>query len=624
MKEFSPPTNSSKKNEKIGSTKSNNDNNNDNNNNNSAKESPMISFGETTLLLYTWEESLSESGLLQQHYYEFSYDSDDDDDEDEDDSDNLEGCDNIKKSLFQYSIAESRSSSSCSATATTATPSIEVKISNRQKHKCGINVAASFIVDYLLRHKEVSKHEIDIVAGMIVLGKEIDVSSTKGKIFLRKVKNHDLQFAEMAFMSAWKVKDLGGDRIDMETAVVATLACRGFRYLRNMSFTENQLIKISDYTARSAMNQLLSSSSSSSVELPTAAIHNDKKKKDNIDSSRNKNNQLFHQFMKPMINMKQDLFKKTKLHNNSINHKIDDENNANNNDNSIIAMNMCHCIFMDIFACDTIIADLDKNNNGINPIIVQTQTKEELSLSFQKLKMNKNLNKKIRHAKGIECATDIIIKNVVHNNQITHTPDIINTIVIALVTGQQIDINNVNAQSNINQSLLVQRMLKRIKEHDYRIAESAFVTAVKIKQLGGNIMSIYSAIVPTLATRNLRSFRNITIEKNQVDYVAEKTAKSIMPTSSIEFIESFNNHKKDNVDHHPSISLSTSDITPHEKNINEIKPTSPMLPSQCLLPSSSSATSSSFHFKQAPSIEATVSEFAIETEISCTSFDFLQ
>jgi len=86
--------------------------------------------------------------------------------------------------------------------------------------------------------------------------------------------------------------------------------------------------------------------------------------------------------------MKQDLFKKTKLHNNSINHKIDDENNANNNDNSIIAMNMCHCIFMDIFACDTIIADLDKkkqrnksdtcaNTNKRRVIIIISEAKNE-------------------------------------------------------------------------------------------------------------------------------------------------------------------------------------------------------------------------------------------------------
>ena len=352
--------------------------------------SPVISFGQNTILFYdkidTWESGTEE---LNEPFYNFSCDSSDDNY----DSDNLKDFENIKKSLF-YTV--NSASSSSSTIATSATPSIEVKITNRQKYKCGINVAASFIVDHLLRYNEFSKNEIDIVTGMIVFGKEVDITSTKGKKFLRKVKNHDLHFAEMAFMAAGKVKDLGGNKIDMEAAVVATLACRGFRYLRNSSFTENQLEIISDWTARAVMNKLDNDESDirQDQEIKEALPFPSKNKTRNAKIKRN----LFHKI-------------KSFCHEKST--KLPDEENLHAKRqicNYNLLLSKCHVIFMEIFSCDTFIADLNAERyyicNGFNKnneIITMKQNSDEATklAQYKEQWIINNLDKKMRYAKMI-------------------------------------------------------------------------------------------------------------------------------------------------------------------------------------------------------------------------------
>jgi len=125
--------------------------------------------------------------------------------------------------------------------------------SRRDEYARGINAASDFIVDYLTKYKYVSTNEVNIVTSMIVTGEEVDFASEIGKRFLTKIKAADREFAKLAFMSAAKVRDLGGGEVDMEAAVVCVLACRGFRYIRNVSLNEKLIEDISERTARSVM-----------------------------------------------------------------------------------------------------------------------------------------------------------------------------------------------------------------------------------------------------------------------------------------------------------------------------------------------------------------------------------
>ena len=102
-------------------------------------------------------------------------------------------------------------------------------------------------------------------------------------------------------------------------------------------------------------------------------------------------------------------------------------------------------------------------------------------------------------------------------------------------------------------------------------------------------MSIYSSVVPILATRNLRLFKEVGIKQNEVDYIAEQTAKTIIP---IKFIETEIDHANLNL-------ASMSDITAPEK----------------MMQLNRSSSSTSMCIKQIAWIEATISDFAIEAEI---------
>ena len=126
--------------------------------------------------------------------------------------------------------------------------------SRKDAYGQGILAASDFIVSHLLNYRYVTEKEINIVTSMIVTGEEVDFTSNIGKRFLKNMKPADHNFIKLAFLSAAKVRNLGGVEEDMEAAVICILACRGFRYIRNTSFDEKQLEEISERTAKSVMN----------------------------------------------------------------------------------------------------------------------------------------------------------------------------------------------------------------------------------------------------------------------------------------------------------------------------------------------------------------------------------
>ena len=128
------------------------------------------------------------------------------------------------------------------------------RVSRKKKYSRGISAAVPFIVDYVSRFRYFGSNEIDIVAGMLILGKDADLTSDFGKKLLKKIKNPDRDFAKIALKSAVKVRDLGGRTSDIETAVVSVLVCRGLKYIRKTSFDDRRIEELSERTAHSVIN----------------------------------------------------------------------------------------------------------------------------------------------------------------------------------------------------------------------------------------------------------------------------------------------------------------------------------------------------------------------------------
>lgn len=183
-----------------------------------------------SMMLYTWEESQSSS--ISESRCFLSFDSDPS-------ARNIHDCDNVKRALFDDWTDEHGT---------------EVKASRKEQYSRGISAAASFIVEYISKYKCFGLNEIDTVTSIIVLGQKVDFTSTIGKNFLKKMNSLDRDFVKIAFMSAAKIRESGGVKMDMEAAVVSVLACRGIRYIRRSMFTKENLEEISDMTAMSVMN----------------------------------------------------------------------------------------------------------------------------------------------------------------------------------------------------------------------------------------------------------------------------------------------------------------------------------------------------------------------------------
>jgi len=190
---------------------------------------------DTSMMLYTWEESQSSS--LSESRCFLSFDSDPS-------ARNLRDCENVKRALFDDWTAEHGE---------------EVKQSRKEQYSRGISEAASYIADYVSKYKYFGLNEIDTVTAILVLGDKIDFSSKIGKNFLKKMNTIDCDFVEIAFLSAAKIKELGGKSMDMKAAVVSVLACRGFRYIRNSMLTRETIEEISQSTALTVMNRNKSS-----------------------------------------------------------------------------------------------------------------------------------------------------------------------------------------------------------------------------------------------------------------------------------------------------------------------------------------------------------------------------
>ena len=200
-----------------------------------SKDSQQMLFSDTSMMLYTlWEESES-SSMSDTDCFSPLFSSDSS-------ASNQAGFDNIKTVLFEESTDGDDNDEI-----------INKQRSRKDEYARGINAASDFIVDYLSKYKYVSTNEVNIVTSMIVMGEEVDFASEIGKRFLTKIKPADRNFAKLAFLSAAKVKMYGGGEVDMEAAVVCVLACRGFRYIRNVSFNEKRIEDISEQTARSVM-----------------------------------------------------------------------------------------------------------------------------------------------------------------------------------------------------------------------------------------------------------------------------------------------------------------------------------------------------------------------------------
>lgn len=196
----------------------------------STKELQESMVIDESMMLYTWEESQSSSISESRCFLSFnSYPS----------PRNLHECDNVKRALFDDWTDEHET---------------EAKMSRKEQYSRGISTAASFIVDYISKYKCFGLNEIDTVTSLIVLGQPVDFSSKIGKNFLKKMNSLDRDFVKIAFMSAAKIRERGGAKMDMKAAVVSVLACRGIRYIRSSMFTKENLEEISDMTAMSVMN----------------------------------------------------------------------------------------------------------------------------------------------------------------------------------------------------------------------------------------------------------------------------------------------------------------------------------------------------------------------------------
>ena len=132
----------------------------------------------------------------------------------------------------------------------------------------------------------------------------------------------------------------------------------------------------------------------------------------------------------------------------------------------------------------------------------------------------KACTKRRRYAKGIECASDVIVTNVERNNLVTN--QLLDSIVVSLMLGKCLQPNDP----------LTIKALSHAKSNDYIFAEIAYHTATKVKEKGGDLIAMYGAVVSLLVNRNVKTFRNVSFKKCQYESIAENSIKQVMPLLS--------------------------------------------------------------------------------------------
>ena len=126
-------------------------------------------------------------------------------------------------------------------------------ITKKLRYSKGIDCASNIIITNAEMNKKITIGLIKIIVVALILGERVDLDDPLATKVLSHAKNNDYDFSEIAYCTATKVKEKGGERMAMYSAVVSVLVNRNVKAFQNVSFKKSQYDSIAESSIKQVM-----------------------------------------------------------------------------------------------------------------------------------------------------------------------------------------------------------------------------------------------------------------------------------------------------------------------------------------------------------------------------------